>query len=84
MKECVALVFDLLCEAVVGNAKDVLEFVVSRDGDVAAIGFEVDWFRDAKLCRQTFEHHKSSCKPFATPPSSAIVKFSERSSGFPG
>ena len=53
VKKRVALVFDLLGEAVVRHAEDILELVVPRDGDVASVWLEVDRPRDAKFCAYT-------------------------------
>jgi hypothetical protein len=60
VKKRVALVFDLLGEAVVRHAEDILELVVSRDGDVASVWLEVDRPRDAKFCAYT----KRQNRPF--------------------
>jgi hypothetical protein len=42
-------VFDLLCEAVVRHAEDVLELVVPRDRDITSVWFEVNRPRYAKF-----------------------------------
>ena len=50
LEEGTALLLDLFREAIMRHAEDVFEFVVSRYRDVAAVGFEVDRSRNAKLC----------------------------------
>lgn len=50
LEECTTLLLDLFRETIMRHAEDVFEFVVSRYRDVAAVGFEVDRSRNAKLC----------------------------------
>ncbi len=49
-EKCVALLLDLLCEAVVRHAEDVLELVVPRNRDITSVWLEVNRPRDAKFC----------------------------------
>jgi hypothetical protein len=49
LKKCAALLLDLFREAVMRYPEDIFEFVVSCNGDVAAVGLEIDCSCKAKL-----------------------------------
>ncbi len=50
LEECTTLLLYLFREAIVRYAEDVLEFVVLRYRNVAAVGLEVNRSRNTKLC----------------------------------
>jgi hypothetical protein len=52
LEECGTLLLDLFREAIMRHAEDVFEFVISRYRDIAAVGFEVNRSRNAKLCAE--------------------------------
>jgi len=49
LKECIAVLFDLLAEAIVGDEVNTHESVLLGDGDIAPVGDEVHGFGHSKF-----------------------------------